>query len=247
LSIHRIQSREGVAKEIQMEDSNDHILDNPIWNALQTGDRTHAWGNEMVKGIDRSMGAFVGMVDQSEDAWRSLWELVPAGSVAVMFTTNKLDVPSNWKIGLERVLLQMVHVQEANSSSSNDLIRDIGEEDIPAMLTLTQLTKPGPFFQRTIDFGHYQGIFENGELVSMAGQRFKPDPFTEVSAVCTHPGSLGKGYAGKLIASQVSMIRNSGRIPFLHVYPDNKSAISLYRKLGFEVRKEMLVYVISHE
>jgi ribosomal protein S18 acetylase RimI-like enzyme len=230
-----------------MDDSNHHILDNPIWNALQTGDRAHAWGNESVKGIDRSIGAFVGMGNHSEDAWRSLWELTPPGSVAVMFTTGKLDVPLNWKIALEKILLQMVHDQRTSSSSPNEMIRDLGEEHIPAMLALTQLTKPGPFFQRTIDFGHYQGIFENGELVSMAGQRFKPDPFTELSAVCTHPASHGKGYAGKLIASQVSMIRNSGRIPFLHVYPDNKSAISLYRKFGFETRREMMVYVISHE
>jgi predicted GNAT family acetyltransferase len=230
-----------------MKASNDHILDNPIWNALQTGDKAYAWGNEWAKGIDRNMGAFAGMSNYSEDAWRSLWELTPAGSVAVMFTTEKLDVPSNWKVALEKVLLQMVHDHEPATSISNEMIRELGEEDIPAMLALTHLTKPGPFFQRTIDFGNYQGIFENGELVAMAGQRFKPDPYTELSAVCTHPGSLGRGYAGKLIASQVSMIRNSGRIPFLHVYPDNKSAISLYRKQGFETRREMMVYVISHE
>jgi len=222
-------------------------LDNPIWNALQTGDKANAWGNELVKGIDRGMGAFVGMINYSEDAWRSLWELTPAGSVAVMFTTGKLNVPPNWNVGLEKVLLQMVHVRESPLASTSEMIRELGEEHIPATLALTHLTKPGPFFQRTIDFGHYQGIFENDELVSMAGQRFKPDPYTELSAVCTRPDSLGKGYAGKLIASQVSMIRRSGRIPFLHVYPDNKSAISLYHRLGFETRKEMLVYVISHE
>jgi predicted GNAT family acetyltransferase len=230
-----------------MEVTSTHILDNPIWNALQTGDRPYAWGNEWTKGIDRSMGAFVGMRNYSEEAWRTLRALTPADSVAVMFTTNKLDVPSNWKVVLEKVLLQMVHDHKSSSSYSSGMIRELGEEHIPAMLALTHLTKPGPFFQRTIDFGHYQGIFENGELVSMAGQRFKPDPFTEMSAVCTHPASLGKGYAGKLIASQVNMIRDSGRIPFLHVYPDNKSAISLYRKHGFEPRREMMVYVISHE
>jgi ribosomal protein S18 acetylase RimI-like enzyme len=229
-----------------MEVTSTHILDNPIWNALQTGDSAHAWGNEWVKGIDRSMGAFVGMNNYCEDAWRSLWEFTPVGSVAVMFTAEKLDVPSNWKVVLEKVLLQMVQDQFFSSSSS-EMIGELSEEHISAMLTLTHLTKPGPFFERTIDFGHYQGIFENGELVSMAGQRFKPDPFTELSAVCTHPVSLGKGYAGKLIASQVNMIRNSGRIPFLHVYPDNKPAISLYRKFGFETRREMIVYVISRE
>ena len=39
------------------------------------------------------------------------------------------------------------------------------------------------------------------ELVAMAGQRMQPDPYTEISAVCTHPdhfiGSSGSKTGGK--------------------------------------------------
>ena len=81
----------------------------------------------------------------------------------------------------------------------------------------------------------------------MAGQRLQPDPYTEVSAVCTHPDHTGKGYAARLIRSQISNITAASRIPILHVYPDNTGACKLYEKLGFETRKQMLVYVLEKE
>jgi predicted GNAT family acetyltransferase len=78
----------------------------------------------------------------------------------------------------------------------------------------------------------------------MAGQRLQPYPYTEVSAVCTHLAYTGKGYGAKLVRSQVCKIIATSRVPFLHVYPENTAA-RLYEKLGFEVRKQMVVYVLE--
>lgn len=63
--------------------------------------------------------------------------------------------------------------------------------------------------------------------------------------MCTHPSARGKGYAGLLLQSQVRNIRAAGRIPFLHVYPENAGAVRLYRRLRFEVRQELMVYVLE--
>ena len=79
----------------------------------------------------------------------------------------------------------------------------------------------------------------------MTGQRLQPDPYTEVSAVCTHPDHTGKGYAAKLISSQIHKITAVSRIPFLHVFTDNRAACKLYEKLGFRERKQMLVYMLE--
>ncbi|HVG42779.1 MAG TPA: GNAT family N-acetyltransferase, partial [Chitinophagaceae bacterium] len=68
-------------------------------------------------------------------------------------------------------------------------------EHVEQMMQLATLTKPGPFGPHTIDFGYYYGIFEEGKLVAMTGQRLHVAHFTEISAVCTHPDHLGKGYA----------------------------------------------------
>jgi predicted GNAT family acetyltransferase len=113
------------------------------------------------------------------------------------------------------------------------------------MVQLTALTKPGPFNSRTIEFGNYFGIFDNGRLVAMAGERLHPGNYTEISAVCTHPDYLGKGFAASLIKHQVDLIQEQNRIPFLHVRADNERAISLYERLGFVQNGHMNFYVLK--
>jgi ribosomal protein S18 acetylase RimI-like enzyme len=220
------------------------VLDNPIWFGLNTGNKEFAFGNEQVKFLNRQMGAFAGMPSHEESNWSALYEGLKPGNIAVMFSTEKLEVPGGFSVNLEKDLLQMIHSGEMNEEH-HDSIVSLQEEHIPEMLSLTALTKPGPFFSRTIDFGNYEGIFDGERLVSMAGQRFQPGDFVEVSAVCTHPSALGKGYAGILLRSQVNKIRSASRVPFLHVYPDNYGAVALYKKCGFEERRMMMVYVLE--
>jgi predicted GNAT family acetyltransferase len=107
------------------------------------------------------------------------------------------------------------------------------------MLSLTKLTNPGPFAERTIDFGHYRGIFENNELAAMAGQRLHAFNYAEISAVCTHPDHTGKGYARQLLIYQINRIIAAGEIPYLHVRSDNDRAIRVYEGLGFVTRCNM--------
>ena len=101
------------------------------------------------------------------------------------------------------------------------------------MIELTALTKPGPFGPRTHELGTYVGIRDGGKLVAMAGERLKVPGYTEVSAVCTHPDHLGKGYARVLMKEVMRAIRERGETPFLHVRGDNARAIALYERLGF--------------
>jgi hypothetical protein len=42
--------------------------------------------------------------------------------------------------------------------------------DVPEMLELVRMTDPGPFFERTIEFGKYLGIRRDGALVARASQ-----------------------------------------------------------------------------
>ena len=115
------------------------------------------------------------------------------------------------------------------------------------MVRLAALTKPGPFDKRTIEFGNYYGIFENNKLVAMTGQRLHVHYFAEVSAVCTHPDYLGKGYASLLLMHQADLILNSGQTPFLHVKSDNERAIFLYDKIGFKVNGPMNFYFLKRQ
>jgi len=221
-----------------------HILDNPIWNALNSGNRTIAFGTDSATYIKRDVGLFAGLKDNSVQDLHELYTLLPSKSVVILFTPGDISIPSYWRIQLKKDLLQMEYQHSNSFIADKSEIVQLTDDNIPAMLELTALTKPGPFLQRSIDFGNYEGIFVDGQLVAMTGQRLQPEPYIEVSAVCTHPYHTGKGYAAKLVRSQVEHIKALSGIPFLHVYPENV-ACKLYHKLGFNARKQMLVYVLE--
>ncbi|WP_423148240.1 GNAT family N-acetyltransferase [Rubrolithibacter danxiaensis] len=223
----------------------EHILDNPIWNGLLTGNKSIAHGSEKAKYFAKEIAAFAGMKDNNEDDFNCLYNFTPFNSPIVLFAAKELIIPKDWKVLVKKDLLQMVYQQRNVPTVDDHSFVPLQEKDIPAMIELTTKTNPGPFLSRTIDFGNYEGVFDKGILVAMAGQRFQPDPYVEISAVCTHPDYSGKGHASNLIRSQISKILMSSKIPFLHVLPDNTSASNLYQKLGFEIRKKMMVYVIE--
>ncbi len=73
----------------------------------------------------------------------------------------------------------------------------------------------------------------------------KPDGFTEVSGVCTHPDHRGRGYAGGLMRIVAERILARRETAFLHVYPHNAGAIALYEALGFRLRRTVNMTVIA--
>ena len=165
----------------------------------------------------------------------------------VIIISKEIEIPKSWTLTEHIKALQMVHTQDVSPVHTATEIIPLQIKDVPQMLDLTALTHPGPFLQRTIEFGNYEGIFNNGELISMAGQRMHPEQYVEISAVCTHPDHHSKGYAGQLIQSQIRSIKANSGVPFLHVKDDNMEAIRLYKKLGFEVRKQMHIYVFQKD
>ncbi|HMC98586.1 MAG TPA: GNAT family N-acetyltransferase, partial [Ferruginibacter sp.] len=95
------------------------------------------------------------------------------------------------------------------------------------------------FREKTVLLGDYYGIFENDRLVSVTGERMRMNECTEVSAVVTHPGHVGKGYAKQLITFVVNKVLEENKRPFLHVTETNTAAIHLYQKMGFSTRRKI--------
>lgn len=224
----------------------EHILDNPIWYALKSGNKRFASGNEWCKFFDREVGAFAGLKNNSEKDLAALRALTPAGSKVVLFTPEEITIPRGWQILVCKPLLQMIYLKNERPAPDGELV-PLEEKHVPAMLDLTGRTNPGPFLIRTIEFGNYKGVFEGEQLVAMTGQRLHPSPYVEVSAVCTDPSHTGKGYAGRLIRDQIRTILANSETPFLHVLPENTGAVNLYRKIGFETRKQIVFYVLERE
>ncbi len=222
-----------------------HVLDNPIWNALNSGNAGISFGQGGIRYLKRDVGLFAGLTHNNEENLQALYKLLDPGASVILFVPEQIKIPEKWNIRLKREILQMICESADELPVNLDGIKKLSNENIPAMLELTKLTNPGPFFSRTIDFGNYEGIFDGNRLVSMCGRRLQPDPYVEISAVCTHPDYTGKGYAATLLKSQVNSILNESKIPFLHLFPDNLTAFRLYEKMGFKTRKMMFVYFIE--
>ncbi|WP_426670158.1 GNAT family N-acetyltransferase [Mucilaginibacter sp. McL0603] len=222
----------------------EHVLDNPAWNALISGNSNLSFGNEPVKYFDKDVSPFAAFRENSAENFQTLYELIPEGRVLLFISPVEMEIPFPWKVLNCIKGRQMVcDIQTEQSELPLKLI-PLTDEHIPQMLALTKLTNPGPFASRTIDFGHYQGIFDGDKLVAMAGQRLHIFNYAEISAVCTHPDYLGRGYAKQLLIHQINRIKTASEIPFLHVRCDNDRAIKVYESLGFSTRREIYFYVI---
>ncbi len=124
------------------------------------------------------------------------------------------------------------------------------EPDVPFVVpgvTLIARTDPGPYRQRTIELGTYLGIRRESALIAMAGERLHPTGWTEISAVCTDPAYRGQGLAGRLVRAVAAGIFERGETPFLHAAATNESALRLYEKLGFTLRRTMPIALLTHK
>jgi ribosomal protein S18 acetylase RimI-like enzyme len=221
-----------------------HILDNPIFNSLNTNHQQFSEGLPNVKYYQQDIAAFAGMEIYNEESFKKLHQQAP--ELFILFSPNSLSIPDNFNLIRKIEMLQFVYNKNTLPVGDDDFeIIDLKDEHVAEMIDLVNLTKPGPFLLNTIILGNYTGIFQDQKLVAMAGHRFHPFNYIEVSAVCCHPNYLGKGFAYAIIREQIKRILAKQNIPFLHVREDNFGPIKLYEKLGFETRSHMNAYVIS--
>ncbi|HKF06935.1 MAG TPA: GNAT family N-acetyltransferase [Candidatus Sulfotelmatobacter sp.] len=212
-----------------------HPLDNVIWQGLTTRQARFAESVGCARRFPREVTLLAAFEAPNDAGYQSLAELVGPGGTGAVFLNDAYEARAGWEYVAGAPLLQMVCENGGGSthSTSGPEISELGDKDSPEMVELATLTKPGPFGTRTQELGYYVGIRDSGKLVSMAGERLKVPGYTEVSAVCTHPDHLGKGYAAKLMTQVMRCIRGRGEKPFLHVRSDNARAIALYERLGF--------------
>src|SRR3954466_2044806 len=227
-----------------VSDHDERLLDRPIWSALTTSHKHLAEGGPRALRYPVDVTPFADMVDMSEASFAALRDLLSGSQVAALFTPDAVDVPAGFKVVLAGLCEQMIGSPADSPLRDAEIVR-LGAADVPAMMALTELTKPGPFARRTHELGTFLGIRAGGELVAMAGERMKPGNFTEMTAVCVHPDHRGRGYGQLLLGSVSRQILARGEIPFLHVFTNNESAIALYKRQGMEIRRRFHVTVLQ--
>jgi len=223
-----------------------HPLDHPIWTALTTTQRALAEGDARARRYPIEVTPFADMPDLSAENFAALAALMSPTDIAVLFTLEAVKAPAEFKVVLADTGEQMIGTPIATPANGVDIVT-LGVDDVPDMVELTALTKPGPFSTRTHELGTFLGIRVDGQLVAMAGERMKPAHYTEMTAVCVHPSHRGRGYGQILLSAISRQIVSRGEIPFLHVFTSNHSAIALYRRQGMEIRRRLHVTVLKKE
>ncbi|MEN0015835.1 MAG: GNAT family N-acetyltransferase, partial [Solirubrobacteraceae bacterium] len=212
------------------------LLDNPVLAGLHGAHARFALSRGAAVRYDPRVAPFVALpAGAGPDDWANLAALIgPEGFGVIVGDENA--IPADWPVSTRYEGVQLVG--GATLGRLDPELLTLGADDVPEMLALTEVTKPGPFFPRTHELGHYVGLRDGaGELVAMAGERQHPAGWTEISAVCTAASQRGRGLASRLINHLAAEITARGERPYLHAVSENVGAIRLYEALGFELRR----------
>lgn len=211
-----------------------HPLDNPIWSSLTTAHAHLAAAAGPAARYPAAIAPFIGVASPDPGVLAPLEGLVAPGEHAYALAVRPPFGPL-WEVSDEVPVLQMVMDGAPPRLPAPDFV-EMGEAQREDMLGLTALVFPGFFRARTLEMGRYIGLYRDGVLAAMAGERMRITGWQEISAVCTHPDHQGRGYAHQLVAVLCRDAIAAGRQPFLHVYPENRRARSVYERLGFADR-----------
>ncbi len=188
-------------------------LDNPFWSALDSIHREVALRAGEVARYPAAYAPFLGVASADATAEEALDALVaPGESVYLIGIAPAQHV--DWTLQAFRPLAQMVCDAPLTVVEGPGIVA-LGEAQRDDVLALTALVYPHYFRERTMELGRYFGIYEDGRLAAMIGERM---------------GSAG---------SREMRTLARGVQPFLHVSHENPRAKGLYEQLGYRVRRDI--------
>lgn len=215
-----------------------HPLDRPVWNALADRLAHLAEGGAQALRFRPDVNVLGAAIDASPEAAAALAALAVDNEPLGTVEADPMPPLPGMRVMAQSQLAQMVLERPAGAWGEADW-RALGDADAPAMFDLATLTKPGPWRAHSHLMGGFVGVHDGDRLIAMAGERMKLPGWTEVSGVCTHPDARGRELAGALMGVVIDRALARGERVFLHTYADNHGAIALYRKLGFDIRREV--------
>ena len=213
-------------------------LDNPFWSSLSTRHRHIARRLGDVARYPAEFAPFLGVAHADVDAGDALAALVAADESVYLLGVAPRRLPDAWRLEAFADLAQMVCTTPLDVVDGPDVI-ELTDAHRADVLALTALVYPHYFRPRTMEMGRYFGIYRDGRLAAMSGERLGTDAYTEMSAICTHPDFNGHGYARRLTALLTNDTLARGRTPFLHVSHENTRAKAMYARLGYRHRRDI--------
>ncbi|AZO40411.1 MULTISPECIES: GNAT family N-acetyltransferase [Mesorhizobium] len=221
-----------------------HILDRPVWSALETRHQAFAQGGKLARRYSPSIALFAATATDDAESLRAFGKLVSSGESVIMAQADAIALPVGLSAISTAAAVQMV-AEVPLQTVSDERVQRLTQEDAAEMLALASLTKPGPFTSGALSLGDFWGVKINGRLVAMAGERMKQPGYSELSGVCSHPEFRGGGLGRLLSLFVADQIFARGEIPYLHAYAANTGAIRLYESIGFRLRSMINVAVVQ--
>lgn len=216
----------------------EHQLKNPVWHSLKETHKKFIIEFNGVSFYNPDVCTFAAFCDETKTA-KAANEYVKSSDDFFFVSENQTPIVDGVNVVLEKKTdgCQMVLNKLVDIKITEDIVL-LDETFIDEIYNLVWLVMPGYYKKRTFEMGNYYGIFKDGKLVSIAGQRMQTNLFIEVSAVVTHPDYTGRGLARQLIVHNTKEILKENKTPILHTNKGNL-AIPLYEKLGYKLTRDM--------
>ncbi|TPN47008.1 MULTISPECIES: GNAT family N-acetyltransferase [unclassified Mesorhizobium] len=223
-----------------------HVLDRPVWSALETRHRAFAQGGKLAMRYSPSIALFAATAADDAESLQALADLVGPGESVIMAQADAIALPASLLATSSATAVQML-ADAPLQAVSDERVQRLTQDDVAEMLALASLTKPGPFTSGALSLGDFWGVKVKGRLVAMAGERMKQPGYTELSGVCSHPEFRGGGLGRLMSLFVANRIFARGEIPYLHAYVTNAGAIKLYESIGFKPRSTINVAVVQSQ
>lgn len=217
---------------------------NIVWHSLSGAQAPLSAGTDHIRRYARGYSQLIGARDPKAPDFDAL---SPFCTPDEHFYVVGWDgpAPPGWQIDVDAAVDQLVWEHPSPTALYSDDITRLGAEHVARMIALTEITKPGPFAERTIEFGEFYGIFDGESLLAMAGERMHAGSLREISAVCTDPAAQGRGLARRLMNLLLRTQMARRQRPFLHVMAENVHARGVYERMGFRHHQRLPCRVVS--
>ncbi len=219
-------------------------LKNPVWYSLNETHKKFLIEFDGVQFYKPEICSFGAFFDETKTA-KALNEYLKIANKFFLVSENQVPIIDTDHVVLEKKIdgCQMVLENLIDIEITENIVL-LSEKYIDEIYDLIWLVMPGYYQKRGFEMGKYYGIIKDNKLVSITGQRMQTDNFIEVSGVVTHPDYTKKGYAKQLVAYTTKEILKEKKLPILHTNKGNP-AISLYKKLGYKLTRDMNWWLFS--
>ncbi len=221
-----------------------HVLDRPVWTALETRHSGLAIGGKLARRYPSSIIPFAATATDDTGSLDALEELVAPGESVFMLQADEIVLPTGLVPTTTAAGVQMV-AGTPLEGVADERVERLTADDAAEMLALASLTRPGPFTLGALSLGEFWGIRIGGRLAAMAGERMKQPGHTELSGVCSHPEFRGNGLAKMLSLFVAGRTMARGETAYLHAFAANTAAIGLYESIGFRLRCAMHFAIVQ--